>query len=203
MQLRRFLIAVTIFIALLRWNVILHIFDNLHVVSSLLDQCSKNEHMQNFLMHMLKLKKSNTYVQASPLGHNLIVQYIKNRLNKVLVQNGLTLLRPSDTSSLKFADRSIAIAVSPLWNKLPPALHQISDPFYELTKTSPLVISPQLFHYKLKTLVFSKSYPDSSSSSLPPSPSELQKPSECLESIYLNNVYYSKFQDNNAIVNSI
>jgi len=30
----------------------------LHVVSSLLDQCSKNEHMQNFLIHMWKLKKS-------------------------------------------------------------------------------------------------------------------------------------------------
>jgi len=54
------------FIMLLRWNVILYIFDNLHVVSSLLDQCSKNEHMQNFLMHMWKLKKSNTYVQTSP-----------------------------------------------------------------------------------------------------------------------------------------
>ena len=79
----------------------------------------------------------------------------------------------------------------------------LTNPSYELIKTSPLVISPQLFHYKLKTLVFSKSYPDSSSSSLPPSPSELQKPSECLESIYLNDVYYSKFQDNNAIVNSI
>ena len=43
---------ITIFITLLRWNVILYIFDNLHVVSSLLDQCSKNEHMQNVLMHM-------------------------------------------------------------------------------------------------------------------------------------------------------
>src|SRR6218665_3029306 len=38
-----------------------------------------------------------------------------------------------------------------------------------LTQTSPLAISSQLFHSKLKTLLFSKSYPDSSSSpSLPP-----------------------------------
>src|SRR6218665_4051045 len=37
-----------------------------------------------------------------------------------------------------------------------------SDPSYELTQTSPLAISPQLFHFKLKTLLFSKSYPDSS-----------------------------------------
>jgi len=76
----------------------------------------------------------------------------------------LTLLRLSVTSSLKFSNRSIAVAVPPLWNKLPPALRQISDPSYELTRTSPLAISPQLFHSKLKTLLFSKSYPDSSSS---------------------------------------
>ena len=76
----------------------------------------------------------------------------------------LTLLRPSVTSSLKFANRSIAIAVPPLWNKLPPVLRQISDPSYELTKTSPLAISPQVFHSKLKTLLFHKSYPDSFSS---------------------------------------
>src|SRR5688572_19051347 len=76
----------------------------------------------------------------------------------------LTLLRPSVTSSLKFANRSIAIAVPPLWNKLPPVLRQISDPSYELTKTSPLAVSPQVFHSKLKTLLFHKSYPDSFSS---------------------------------------
>src|SRR6218665_135500 len=47
----------------------------------------------------------------------------------------LTLLRPSVTSSLKFSNRSIA--VPPLWNKLPPALPQISDPSYKLTQISP------------------------------------------------------------------
>ena len=47
-------------------------------------------------------------------------------------------------------------------NKLLPALLQISDPSYELTKTSHL--APQLFHFKLKTLLFYQSYPDSSSS---------------------------------------
>src|SRR6218665_3621537 len=69
----------------------------------------------------------------------------------------------------KFSNRSIAVAAPPLWNKLPPALRQMSDPSYELTQTSPLAISPQLFHSKLKTLLFSKSYPDPSSSPyLPP-----------------------------------
>src|SRR6218665_2302215 len=81
----------------------------------------------------------------------------------------LTLLRPSVTSSLKFSNRSIDVAAPPLWNKLPPELRQMSDPSYELTQTSPLAISPQLFHSKLKTLLFSESYPDSSSSPyLPP-----------------------------------
>src|SRR6218665_1013076 len=65
----------------------------------------------------------------------------------------------------------MAGAPPPLWNKLPPALRQLSDPSSELTKTSPLAISPQLFHSKLKTLLFNKSYPDLSSSPyLPPPP---------------------------------
>src|SRR6218665_2629611 len=72
----------------------------------------------------------------------------------------LTLLRPSVTSSLKFSNRPIAVAVPPLLNKLPPALRQVSESSYELTQTSPLKISPRLFHSKLKTLLFGKSYPD-------------------------------------------
>src|SRR6218665_793477 len=77
----------------------------------------------------------------------------------------LTLLRPSVTSSLKFYNRSIAVAVQPLWNKLPPALRQMSESSYELTQISLLKISPRLFHSKLKTLLFGNSYPDLSSSS--------------------------------------
>ena len=40
---------------------------------------------------------------------------------------------------------------------------------YERPRTSLLAISPQLFHFKLKTLLFSKSYPDSSASPYLPS----------------------------------
>ena len=48
-------------------------------------------------------------------------------------------------------------------------LFPLPNPSYELTQTSPLAISPQLFRSKLKTLLFSKSYSDSSSSPyLPP-----------------------------------
>src|SRR5678815_5098325 len=71
----------------------------------------------------------------------------------------LTLLRPPVTSSLKVANRSIAIAVPPLWNKLSPVLRQISNPSHELTKTSPLAISPQVFHSKLKHCYFTNPIP--------------------------------------------
>src|SRR6218665_4092039 len=63
---------------------------------------------------------------------------------------------------------SIAIAV-PLFGANSRQHFDKYDQSYELNKTSPLVISPQLFHSKLKTLLFNKSHPDSSSSPyLPP-----------------------------------
>src|SRR6218665_2455177 len=98
--------------------------------------------------------------QPSYLRHLFTIQPDRSTRSS----SALTLLRPSVTSTLKFSDRCIAIAVLPLWNKLPPALRQPSDPSFELTKTQPLAISPQLFQSKLKTLLFNKSYPDLSSS---------------------------------------
>src|SRR6218665_512599 len=82
----------------------------------------------------------------------------------------LTLLRPSVTSALKFSNRSIYSRSCPAsLEQTPPALRQISESSYELTQTSPLKISPRLFHSKLKTLLFGKSNPDLSSSLyLPP-----------------------------------
>src|SRR6218665_2081557 len=119
--------------------------------------------------------RSNTLQSSQP--SYLRQLFTIQRLRPTRSSSTLTLLRPSVTSSLKFSNRSIALAVSPLWNKLAPAFRQISKPSYELTQTSPLAISPQLFHSKLKTLLFNKSYPDSSSSPyLPRSPS----PSDCL-----------------------
>src|SRR6218665_636874 len=144
MLLRRFLIAVTIFITLLRWNVILYIFDNLHVVSSLLDQCSKNEHMQNFLMHMGKLKKSNTYVQTSPQGPKLLAQFIKNRLNKVLVQNGLTETFPNNGFSGTHA-RAIAYSRAIAVKSLP------SNGFTETFPSKSNQINIRLIRWQITT----------------------------------------------------
>src|SRR6218665_3034106 len=98
------------------------------------------------------------------LRHELISILVKIR-DAVYVQ----ITNISLASRLMSRSRSAGLGGTSLWNKLPPALRQMSDPSYELTQTSPLAISPQLFHSKLKTLLFSESYPDSSSSPyLPP-----------------------------------
>jgi len=62
----------------------------------------------------------------------------------------LTLFRPSVTSSLKFANHSIA--VSPPWNKLPPILRQISDLYCELTKTSPLASTLNTIYHSRRSV---------------------------------------------------
>src|SRR6218665_3971475 len=92
------------------------------------------------------------------LTYNTLQSSQPSYLRQLLVQRVplppyITLLRPTD--------RSKAMAVPSLWNKLPPALRQLS---YELAKTSPLSIFPQLFYSKLKTMLFNKSYLDLSSS---------------------------------------
>ena len=124
---------------------------------------------------------------------------------KLRSSSTLTLLRAFVTSSPKFANRSVAIAVPPLWNKLTPVLRKISDPSYELTQTA----QPHLFHLstalslhtETRLPLFSKSYPDSSSTfyNIPPSPSELQTPPTiavcltacmtlCLSSLFLSSI---------------
>src|SRR6218665_3001939 len=136
----------------------------------------KHHHITPVLkkLHWLKIPERIEYKVIS-LTYNMLQSSQPLYLRQLFTiqpprsSSTLTLLRPSVPSSPKFSNRSIAVAVPPLWNKLPQALRQISDSSYELTQTSPLAISPQLFHSKLKTLLFSKSYPDLSSSSyLPP-----------------------------------
>src|SRR6218665_2950238 len=104
-----------------------------------------------------RIQSHITHIQHTSVLATLIltsvVHHTTTSFNPWQSSSTLTLLRPSVTSSLKFSNRSIAVGlvVPPLWNKLPPALRQISDPSYELTQTSPLAISPRLFHSKLKT----------------------------------------------------
>src|SRR6218665_2213864 len=94
------------------------------------------------------LNESNTEQYHSPLTHFNSLRLCTSQPSYNVRQlftiqpscsthssSALTLLRPSVTSSLKFPDRSIAITVPPLWNKLSPALRKLSDPPYELTKS--------------------------------------------------------------------
>src|SRR6218665_1139874 len=150
-----------------------------NALASAVTKTPKHHHITPILkiLHWLKIPERIEY-KAISLTYNTLQSSQPSYLRQLFTiqpprstrsSSTLTLLRPSVASSLKFSNRSIAVAVPPLWNKLPPALRQISDLSYELTRTSPLAISPQFFHSKLKTLLFSKSYPDSSSSSyLPP-----------------------------------
>src|SRR6218665_1036657 len=58
----------------------------------------------------------HTYISCSRSNHLLTHTYVSCSTQS---SSTLTLLRPSVTSSLKFSNHSIAIAVPPLWNKLP------------------------------------------------------------------------------------
>src|SRR6218665_2569268 len=88
---------------------------------------------KSYHSHITRFNPSNphTYVSCSRSNH--------------LVQPVPPPLRPSVTSSLKFSNRSISVADQSLWNKLPPALRQMSDPSYEPAQTSPLKISSGSF----------------------------------------------------------
>src|SRR6218665_4109075 len=84
-------------------------------------------------LHWLKIPERIGYRVIS-LTYNTLQSYQPSYLRQLFTiqpprstrsSSTLTLLRPSVTSSLKFSNRSIAVAVPPLWNKLPPALRQM------------------------------------------------------------------------------
>jgi len=91
----------------------------------------------------------------------------------------VTLARPPSSSSLKITDRSFRYASPCLWNELPLSLRKphsgtsssisyspIPSPITSFSD-SPLCtsITPSLFHSRLKTYLFHKSYPSSFTSS--------------------------------------
>ena len=72
--------------------------------------------------------------------------------------------RPSPASSLKVTDRSSQYASPHLWNQLPFSLREPVSPLYAYLNPSfcsPFSpsITPSLFHSKLKTYLFGKSFP--------------------------------------------
>src|SRR6218665_1918184 len=91
----------------------------------------------------------------NPCTYTSVAHHPTTSFNPILIHSYTT--PPFCHLVTQISNRSIAVAVPPLWNKLPPALRQISESSYDLTQTSPLKISPRLFHSKLKTLLFGKS----------------------------------------------
>src|SRR6218665_589105 len=128
-------------------------------------------------LHWLKIPERIEYKVIS-LTYNMLQSSQPSYLRQlVMIQpprstrssSTLTLLRPSVTSVTEIFQSLHSRSCPASLEQTPPALRHISESSYELTQTSPLKISPRLFHSKLKTLLFGKSYPDlSSSSCLPP-----------------------------------
>jgi len=106
-----------------------------------------------------------------PCLHNLIsIQRPRSTRSSSVV----TLARPLSSSSLKITDRSFRYAPPRRWNKLPFSLRQphsgtsssisyspITSPITSSSSDSLLrtSITPSLFHSRLKTYLFHKSYP--------------------------------------------
>ena len=93
--------------------------------------------------------------------HNLISLQTDNNTRSSDV---VTLARASPASSLKVTDRSFQYASPHLWNQLPFSLREPVSPLYAYLNSSfcsPLSpsITPSLFHSKLKTYLFAKSFP--------------------------------------------
>ena len=114
-----------------------------------------------------QLPNLHTFISSSPLS--------STRSSSVV-----TLARPASSSFLKITYRSFRYASPCLWNQLPSSLRQphsgtsssiscspIPSPITSSSSDSPLCTSttPSLFHYRLKTYLFHKSYPRSFTSS--------------------------------------
>src|SRR6218665_2099871 len=107
----------------------------------------KTLHWLKIINRTNRIQSNITHIQHTSILPALLppsaIHDATTSFNPLLFHSNI-ILRPSVTSSLKFSNRPIAIAVPPHWNNLPPVLRQISDPSYELTQTSPLAISPRL-----------------------------------------------------------
>ena len=109
-----------------------------------------------------------------PNLHNLHKLISTQRPRSTRSSSVVTLARPASSSSLKITDRSFRYASPCLWNQLPSSLRKphsgtsssipcspIPSPTTSSSSDSPLCtsITPSLFHSRLKTYLFHKSYP--------------------------------------------
>ena len=109
---------------------------------------------------ILRLSLNITKRRTTYLNNLISLQTDNNTRSSDVV----TLIRPSPASSLKVTDRSFQYASPHLCNQLPCSLREPVSPLYaylNLSFSSPLSpsITPSLFHSKLKTYLFGKSFP--------------------------------------------
>ena len=129
-------------------------------------------------LHWLKVKERIEYKLLS-LTYKVLTTSQPSYLNNLIsVQpprstrssSVVTLSRPPTISSLKITDRSFRYASPRLWNQLPDSFRQprqssLDSPPHSLVSSSllssPLLssITPSLFHSRLKTYLFNKSFP--------------------------------------------
>ncbi len=126
----------------------------------------KYEHITPVLksLHWLKIREriqykiiSLTYQAIQTHSPLYLAELLKiQNSGKTRSSNGVSLIRPSNPSRLKITDRSFYHQAPAIWNNLPIALrpHSPVD-----SKSPPLNLAASLFHSKLKTYLFQKSYP--------------------------------------------
>ncbi len=118
-------------------------------------------------LHWLKIRERIHYKIVSLTYHAVqsrqpiyLAELLKFQTStKTRSSNCVSLIRPPNPSRLKITDRSFYHQAPAIWNNLPPSLRQHSLPN---SKLSPLDLSTSLFHSKLKTYLFNKSYPPDS-----------------------------------------
>src|SRR6218665_542210 len=119
------------------------------------------------------LQNSISYIQyssnLSTLLHSPTSHHPTTRVYSLIIISFL--YRPSVSSSLKFCNRSFAYAAPTLWNGLPKDLRQFANPPNPSLNFiyPPLALSSATFHSRLKTELFTISYPGST-----PSPSHVR-----------------------------
>ena len=116
-------------------------------------------------LHWLKINERIHYKILS-LTYSAIQfnkpSYLRNLLtiqNKINTRSSssVTLIRPSNPSNLKITNRSFTFTAPSLWNLLPSELRQPFIPPSDQSST--LSLSPAVFHKRLKTYLFHKSFP--------------------------------------------
>jgi len=138
---------------------------------------SKYSHITPILksLHWLKIEERIQYKVLSLVYKTLSLNqppYLRSLLTlktsrPTRSSTVITLLRPPTSSRLKLTNRSFFHTSPSLWNSLPNELRSISTtlstttntPTFSSPSTSIFALSPSQFHKKLKTYLFSKSFP--------------------------------------------